>query len=262
MWERLRHVLLQYGWLIGSVALLFAVYVLPPDTSLAEVKRNGVLTACVPTTRPPLVTGDPTAPGLEIELLAAIADEMGLRFLTVTVPAMGQDFDPSLWRITRAQCALVGGGTLDTIETRAFLDVTPSFGETGWIVLTRDPDMPLQGKTAAVLANVPGADRIGLSRYLREQGMTVRLVRSLDELSASLTDGTADIGIADALYARPLAAGIGFATMQLPPPLALHKLVFGLWKGDLTLKRAIVGAFSRIEGDGRLDALKAKYLAD
>ena len=57
-----------------AVAALFgAVYLLPPDTSLAEVKQAGVLRVCVPTRYPPLVTGKPEEPGFDIEFAQAVA---------------------------------------------------------------------------------------------------------------------------------------------------------------------------------------------
>jgi hypothetical protein len=36
--------------------------------------------------------------------------------------------------------------------------------------------------------------------------------------------------------------------------------VFGLWKGDLTLKRAIVAAMTRIEASGEMAAIMARYI--
>jgi polar amino acid transport system substrate-binding protein/cystine transport system substrate-binding protein/membrane-bound lytic murein transglycosylase F len=260
MARRLFEIATQYAWLIGGLALLLAVYLLPPDTSLSEIRRQGQLTACLPVARPPLVTEDPARPGLEAELLQMIAAEIGVRFRPVTVPAMGEDFDLSLWRISRAQCAIVGGGTLDTPATRAFLDVTPPFGDTGWVVLSGQAQGLLPSGKGAVLANVPGADRLALSRFLRAQEITTQLVRSPDELAEAIRSGAADFGIADALYARQLATENGFVVSDLPPPLGRDPLVFGLWKGDLTLKRAIVSAFARIRDDGRLAAVSARYL--
>ena len=43
------------------LALLAAVYLLPPDTSLREVRRTGALHVCMPPAGPPYVTGDPKA---------------------------------------------------------------------------------------------------------------------------------------------------------------------------------------------------------
>jgi hypothetical protein len=51
---------LSYVLIFG---LLAAVNLLPPDTSMSEVRAAGVLRACLPTVYPPLVTGDPAAPG-------------------------------------------------------------------------------------------------------------------------------------------------------------------------------------------------------
>jgi hypothetical protein len=47
---------------VGILALFGAVYLLPPDTSLALVKQAGILRVCIPTLYPPLVTGKPEAP--------------------------------------------------------------------------------------------------------------------------------------------------------------------------------------------------------
>ena len=55
--------------LLASLAVLTPlafVYLLPPDTSLAEVRNSGALTACLPDRYPPRVTGDAARPGLEI----------------------------------------------------------------------------------------------------------------------------------------------------------------------------------------------------
>ena len=65
---------------VGGIAALFgAVYLLPPDTSLAMVKQAGVLRLCVPTLYPPLVTGKPEEPGFDIEFAQAIAKPLGVR---------------------------------------------------------------------------------------------------------------------------------------------------------------------------------------
>jgi len=67
---------LSYLMLFG---LLAGVYLLPADTSLREVRRAGLLRACMPPLYPPLVTGTPEAPGLDVELLRALAAGFGLR---------------------------------------------------------------------------------------------------------------------------------------------------------------------------------------
>ena len=53
----------QFAPYVLIFGLLGAVYLLPPDTSLGEVRKAGVLRACMPPNYPPLVTGDPRCAG-------------------------------------------------------------------------------------------------------------------------------------------------------------------------------------------------------
>ena len=92
--------LLPYLAIFG---LLGGVYLLPPDTSLSEVRKAGVLRACMPPLYPPLVTGDRAAPGIDVELLEALAQGLGVKLVVTSNPAMGQDFNPRNWHVTRAQ---------------------------------------------------------------------------------------------------------------------------------------------------------------
>jgi hypothetical protein len=117
--------------------LLGAVYVLPPDTSLREVRAAGALRICLPPSYPPLVTGDPAAPGIDVELLQAVAREFDVRMVTVVNPVMGRDFNPRAWRINRAQCEVIAGGVIGSPTTRSFLDTTPAYAETGWAWIPR-----------------------------------------------------------------------------------------------------------------------------
>ena len=48
----------------GVFGLLGAVYLLPPDTALRQVRAAGTLRVCLPPSYPPLVTGNPDAPGM------------------------------------------------------------------------------------------------------------------------------------------------------------------------------------------------------
>ena len=84
-----------------TLSLLGAVYALRPDTSLSEARKAGVLRACMPPAYPPLVTGDRDAPGIDVELLRAVAKDMGVELAVSTNQAMGQDFNPRNWRVTR-----------------------------------------------------------------------------------------------------------------------------------------------------------------
>ncbi|MBV9968882.1 MAG: hypothetical protein JO228_02775, partial [Xanthobacteraceae bacterium] len=171
--------ILSYTLIFG---LLLAVNFLPPDTSLGEVRAAGVLRACVPTEYPPLVTGDAAAPGIDIELLRALAADMGVRLLVSTNAAMGRDFNPRNWHITRAQCDVLAGGVVASPVTKSFLETSPAYAETGWAYLAPHPVDAISGRRAGVLVGISGLDRLVLSRYLREQNVELTIVAGAAEL--------------------------------------------------------------------------------
>jgi hypothetical protein len=46
----------------------------------------------------------------------------------------------------------------------------------------------------------------------------------------------------------------------MPAALDRYPVVLGLWKGDLTLKRAIVSAMRRMELSGEMATIMAQYI--
>ncbi len=244
----------------GSVlALLVSVSLLPPDTSLSEVTKAGVLKACVPPVYPPLVTGDTEQPGVDIELLKAVAGRLGVSLLITENRAMGRDFNPRNWGLNRAQCQVIAGGVVASVQTRSFLETGPSYAETGWALVAPAPLDGLEGRTVGALTLVSGLDRIGLASFLRAEGATARVVTSPDALVSGIADGTFDAGVTEAMLATRLAEDNGWSVDWASPALARYPVVFGLWKGDITLKRAIEQAFADLAADGTLTAILDRY---
>jgi len=249
---------------LGAVALVVAILVavgfLPPDTALAEVRREGVLRACVPSAYPPLVTGDPTRPGIDVELLGAVADTLGVRLLTVTNGAMGGDFDPRNWRVTRAQCLVLGGGVVDAPITRGFLSIAGRYAATGWAAVARDPGLStLSGARVGFFAGLSGLDRIALSRWLRERGARVEVVGRSDDLRTGWAAGDFDLVISESLTARRFAAAFDRVAVQLPAGGGRVSLGFGFWKGDLTLERAVDAAIRDLHARGIVAEVLERY---
>lgn len=248
-----------------SVALVLglvgAVSFLPPDTSLELVREAGTLRVCVPPSYPPLVVeGDPDAPGFEIELMREIGARIGVRVSFATNSAITRDFNPRSWGLTRAQCQAITGGVVASPTTRSFLDTSPSYLETGWAIISTQPMDTLGGVTVGFYAGLSGLDRLGLSRYLREQGATVAVVTSRDALVAGLSDGRFAAGVTEALTARTIAGEVDEWTVEwMPAELGRYPIAIGLWKGDLTLKRAVSSALAALRGEGFIAALEEKY---
>ena len=104
-----------------------------------------------------------------------------------------------------------------------------------------------------MLAGISGLDRIALSRFLREQERRCDHRADADELANGLRQGRFDFGVTEMLLApsRSQRARAG-AREWAPAELPRFPVVLGLWKGDLTLKRAIVDALDKLERDGEI----------
>jgi polar amino acid transport system substrate-binding protein/cystine transport system substrate-binding protein/membrane-bound lytic murein transglycosylase F len=243
----------------GVAALFGAVYLLPPDTSLAQVKQAGFLRICVPTLYPPLVTGKPESPGFDIEFAQAVAKRLDVRIVVNANAAMGRDFNPRNWNVTRAQCQMLAGGVVVSDLTRSFLDTTPPHLQTGWALVAAQLPAQLQGLKVGFYSGLAGLDRIALSRLLQAQKARVEIVASAEALTEGLRSGQIDAGVSEALMARQVAGTLGMQVAWLPEPLARYPLAFGLWKGDLTLKRRLVEVIDDLDSEGLTRELARRY---
>ncbi len=253
-------------WIPLSYALIFSllagVYLLPADTSLSEVRKGGLLRACMPPLYPPLVTGDASAPGIDVELLQALATGMGLRFAINPNQAMGQDFNPRNWHVTRAQCEVLAGGVVASPTTRSFLETSPSYAQTGWALVLPRPIADVTGRRAGVFTGISGLDRLALSRYLRGKNVELIIAPNAAELVNGLRAGRFDFGVTERLLAGQIAAREGFGVEWAPAELPRYPVVLGLWKGDLTLKRSIVEGLEGLARNGDLARIIVRYIKD
>lgn len=253
----LRRVLRDISTPAVLFALLAALYFLPPDTSLAQVEQSGVLRVCVPESYPPLITGDAAQPGFDAELLRAVADRMGLRLDLNLIAAMGRDFNPRNWRVTRTQCQLLAGGTVDSARTRSFLDVTQPYLHTGWALFSPAADLALKDARLGFYPGLTGLDRIALSRHLKAEGAQAKAVQGMSQITARIQAGELDGGVGEVLSATALADARGWKVRELP--LESYPVVFGLWRGDLTLKRKLEAVLSDLKRDGTLGVIADRY---
>lgn len=253
---------LQAAANIALVAvLLTALSFLPPDNSLADVRRTGVLRLCVPESYPPLVQQDPEMPGYDIELAGIIAEELGVRLAVNVVTTIGKDFNPRNWRLTRSECNVIAGGVADTIQTRNFLQTIPTGAETGWVGLSRNAALPAAGSTWAVWPGTSGLDRLALSSWLRAEGVRARRASSARELQSLLMSGEVDGAITERFMLTAVdAKGLGYEAFWLPADaFARYPMALGLWKGDQTLFRAILAAIRKDNISHRLSQIANHY---
>jgi ABC-type amino acid transport substrate-binding protein len=242
------------------LGLLAAVYLLPPDTSLSEARRTGALHVCMPPVDPPYVTGDAKAPGIDVEILQALARDLDLMFAPVPEPAMGRDFNPRSWHVTRAACEVLAGGVVASPMTRSFLETSPPYAQTGWALLAPKPIPDLHGRKIGVLTPPSGFERVALATHLRAAQAQVIIVSNAEALVAGLREGRFEAAVTEKLLADQIAARESLLAGWLPGELPRYPVAFGLWKGDLTLKRALAGALERLARDGTVAAVLARYL--
>lgn len=239
--------------LVLVAAGLFAVSYLPPDNSLAEVKRTGVLKLCVPPEFPPLVQNDSQAPGFDIELMRQVAEDLGVRLAVNVMLSIGKDFNPRNWQLTRGQCNVIAGGLADTVQTRNFLQTIPTGAETGWVAISLTGEVPLSGSTWVVWPGTSGLDRVSLSSWVREQGIRPILVRSPEEIPQLLQSGMADGAILERFVASSAGLSPDYRVMWLEPEkFGRYQMALGLWKGDQTLFRAVGSSVNKLKRSGWL----------
>jgi len=255
----LRRWLRDFGGLGVVVALLGALNLLPPDTALQEVTRTGMIRVCVPSLYPPLVTGDAERPGIDIEILRAVAERMGVGLVLARNDAIGRDFNPRNWGVTRGHCQMLAGGVVATRLTRSFLDTGASHARTGWAIVAPTPTPSLAGAEVGTLVMLSGLDRIGLSAYLRAEGARVRVLRRPEDAVAELGSGRVAAVVTEAMMAGDIAERMGWWSGPLDAAGGREDLVFGFWKGDLTLKRAVGRSFEELAREGAIDDILARY---
>lgn len=258
-----RHALFDLLPVALTFAFLFAVSFLPPDTSKVEVDQAGRLSVCMPSLYPPLVTGDTATPGFEVELVRAIAERNGWRVNVVSNAAMGRDFNPRHWRITRAQCQMLAGGIATNRTTSSFLDTSAPYLVTGWaFVAEAGTTLANVAGPVGFLAGLTGLDRIGLGQYLRQQAVTVSVAKDAQALRTGLEAGTYSAVITEALLAQRMFADNAYEISLLGAPMERFGLGMGFWKGDLTLKNTVETTLAELWRDGTLAEIATRYTLD
>jgi polar amino acid transport system substrate-binding protein/cystine transport system substrate-binding protein/membrane-bound lytic murein transglycosylase F len=205
------------------------------------------------------------------EILQALGRDLDLRLAAVPEPAMGQDFNPHGWHVTRAACEVLAGGVVASPMTRSFLETSQPYAETGWALLAPQPSpsptgpgglewRQLNGRKIGVFTPPSGLNRIALSTYLRAAQTQAIIVGNADALVAGLREGRFERGVTEKLLADQIAARERWVADWLPADLPRYPVAFGLWKGDLTLKRALEGGLERLKRDGTVAAILARYV--
>lgn len=221
---------------VGVLAYL-GLRQLPPDNSLALVRQSGVLSVCIPPELPPFVTAtEDGAQGREAELLRRAAARIGTTLEWNLQASWGTTPDPVDWGLRPESCQVLAGGIVVSPETQALMQPLP-YAETGWALLTLDPAGPL-----GVLANHWGLNAEEAYDWADRQGQEFTAYDHAGEALAALRRGEVGRVLALREEAEWLRGQLPGAWVGEVRELPRHTLALGLWKNNITLKRALTAA--------------------
>ncbi|MGU3576070.1 substrate-binding periplasmic protein [Brucellaceae bacterium C25G] len=283
-WKHWRSTVINLGTIF---ALLLAISFLPADTSLSQIKDRGALKLCVPALYPPFVTSDPQHPGYDIELMQAVADKIGVRLAINKMESIGRDFNPRNWMLSRGQCDVLAGGVADTVRTRNFMQTIPTDIKLGWMLLSPEGYFPQKEDQFFVIPGNTGLNRLELSSWLRNQGLIARPVsmrngekQVAQQVFTEIANGNVKGLVAENFTACSLLQSQGKGTnvkaswvfsdndentaAEQGENIAgqTYSMALGLWKGDVTLKRAVEKAMKDLDKDGQITKLREFYMGD
>ncbi len=234
-------------FIVLGVLSYLALRQLPPDNSLSRVKAAAVLTACVPPELPPFISSDGSAAtGSEARLIGDAARRIGVPVGWNIQAAWGTSPDPVDWGVRPESCDVLAGGIVVNEETQGLMQLLP-YRRTGWALLS------LTGKPEklAVLTNHWGLAAEDAYAWADGQALDFLAYSSATEALAALQSGERDSVLALRDEAQWLRSRLPAAHSRPVPELPPQTLALGMWKNNITLKRAIQGALPTLLPGGR-----------
>lgn len=241
-----------------SFAILFGVSFLPSDESWSEIHQAERLTVCAPREMGPLVTRDREKPGFEIELLREAASRMGLTITVTQNAAMNREYNPTNWRISRANCRVIVGGIRDNVWSRSLLELTAPYLLSEWTWVHKG-EAAWPPESVAFAPGTFALDRVALAQSLIRAGVDALPMQNVDDLVEAFTQGEISSAITESTIAAAHFDTSEFSLSPVPNGPAATGLTFGFWKGDTTLRRQMDATLADLKADGTVAKLAENY---
>lgn len=192
--------------------------------------------------------------GFDIELLGLICDELGIKY-----ELNNMSFDNIITAVQNGQTNIGMSGFSITPERAEKVDfTTPYLSSAQAVVVNADSPLKdlaeLKGKKiaagmgttgeAAALDNIEGADVVGLDNYAAA--------------FMQLKNKGCDAVVADLPVAEKYAAKDGFVILK--DYLSVEENAIVVAKGNEDLVAALNGAIEKLQKEGKIDELKAKWM--
>ena len=214
---------------------------LPPDNSLAQVRSADVLKVCMPAQLPPYITasGDAVS-GLEAGVLEQAAKSIGVPLGWNVQASWGTSADPVDWGVRPESCDVLAGGIVVNDETQALMQLLP-YRRTHWVLFSRSAAAPSK---LGVLSNHWGLNPEEVYDWADAKGLEFQSYEDAAQALSALNSGERDAVLTldgEAQWLQKHLPGSRIQALGLPP----HTLAIGMWKNNITLKRAMTAALPR-----------------
>jgi polar amino acid transport system substrate-binding protein len=221
--------------------------------STPTIGEDGTLRVGVNTENPPLAgTGNGKIIGLDVDIAAALADEMGLKVSIVDVGT-----DPAT-ALANNQVDIVLG--IDDSSTEGDFWVSSSYLPTGIAVfaLSADAGIPTEGSDATFAAQASSKSAWAVSNDFGESSLTS--TDSLKEAFEMLQEGTVKYVAADAIIGLYAAHGQGIDASIVAMMMKPTGYAMGVSSSNTDLQTAASNALTTLSDQGIIDVIEKKWL--
>ena len=209
-----------------------------------------------------MIKDDGTFEGIDVEVAAAIAEELGLELV---VDDMG--FDAALLAAQNGQSDMVMAGVTVTEERQAVMDFSESYATGVQVVIVKE-DSPIQTVDDLATAEMIGT-QVATTGYIYCSDTPENGGYGEDHVTAyesgalavqALINGKVDAVVIDNAPAQEfVAANEGLKILDTE--FAVEDYAIGVKKGNTALLDAINGALNKLIEDGTVQSIVDKYIA-
>jgi polar amino acid transport system substrate-binding protein len=230
---------------------------LTPKVAPPVVAHAGVLRAAVDMSYPPFAaTVGGQSVGLDVDVAAAIADQLGLKLQLV-------DAEPS------AAATMVTSGSVDIVMGALTVDQAVSSNLAFAGTYLSDAPAVFAAKDATFPLSAIGVKRIAVQNgsyaywtLLAQYGETpLVIVPSLDQAFKDVQSGAADVAAGDALVGAYILRGYP-NIKYLGQAASAYPLGVGVSQNGPKLEEAVRSALDALASQGVLDTLRHKWFGD
>ncbi|MCA1692164.1 MAG: transporter substrate-binding domain-containing protein [Actinobacteria bacterium] len=221
--------------------------------------KSGVLTVCsdIPYAPFEFEEGGKSV-GIDLDLVAAIASDLGLR-----AEVKDTDFDGIFAALAAGQCDLIASSVSITDERKQSNEFTQGYYEIQQSLLVRKADAALYNSLDALKGRTIGVQSETTGEAYAQSaatGATIKSFTGADELFTALKAGQIDGVVQDYPVNAYNATHGGDTTVSARFQTQPEQYGFVIKKGNVALRDAVDASLSKIRSSGQYDEILRRYL--